>query len=160
MSRWTSFPCATVSDGFVRRIGAVAGAALVAGCGLLAGPPTLVRDGEGIFSPEARVDAEERLRALADEHGVLYYVITAADADPPRVLDGPMAEAEAIGRPAIAIIISDGRVVGSGTSDGTDDRFIELAGAGNGTDALLADGKEDEALDLLIRTFSAGVRRP
>jgi hypothetical protein len=128
--------------------GAIALALVVAGCERLA-PPQLVRDGAGLFSEDARTDAEARLRAVATQHGIWAFVITDPVGDPPRMLDAPMGEADRQGVRAIAVLISDERVVGTGYSDVASDRGDQAVSPPN-VDDLLAAGDNDAALMRLV----------
>jgi hypothetical protein len=104
--------------GFTTVLGAILGIGLLTSCGHPV-PPQLVRDGAGLFSADARSAAEARLRDLAIESGVWAFVISDPDGDPPRMLDAPMAEADARGVPAVAILFGPIGIVGGGHSDGS-----------------------------------------
>ena len=132
---------------------------LLAACSILRPTPQLVRDGADHFTPQAQADAEARLRALSDQHDVLLFVISERNGDPPRMLDAPMADAAADGRPAMAILIVDGRLAGTGYSEEIDDRFHSFAPPG-AADRLFADGDPDGALDVIVRSYGAWARDP
>ena len=114
-------------------------------CGLL-GSPVHVRDEAVMFSADARAEAEDRLREVASQRGVLVFVVTDPDedADPPRMLDAPMADAEARGLPAVAVLVGPNGIVGIGHSAGMESTFD----APSATYRLLEDGRPDEALSV------------
>ena len=120
-------------------------ALLLAACGLLPSTVVLVRDNAGLFSAEARADAEQRLGDLSAEHGILFFILTEEQVDPPRVMDAPMAEARQRGLPAIALMLDRSGVVAEGYSE--HDGFGSLA-APSSVDDMIAGGRADEALDL------------
>jgi hypothetical protein len=128
---------------------AVAVALFVAGCERIA-PPPLVRDGAGLFSEEARTDAEARLRAVATEHGIWAFVITDPVGDPPRMLDVPMQEADRQGVRAVAVLFSDERVVGGGYSTVSFDQGDSSTLQPPYVDDLLAAGDNDAALERIV----------
>jgi hypothetical protein len=111
--------------------------------------PGLMRDSAGLFTPPARQVAEDRLRSLSEEHGILFFIVTDQRGDPPRMLDAPMADAEEFGRPYVAFLLSGERMVGGGMSDL--DRFASMPSPE--VDELLAEGRADEALELLIDAY-------
>ena len=111
--------------------------------------PVLMRDSAGIFTPPARQAAEDRLRSLSEEHGILFFVVTDQRGDPPRMLRVPGADAERFGWPFVAFLLSGDMMVGGGMSD--TDRFGSMPSPE--VDGLLADGRADEALELLIDAF-------
>ena len=112
--------------------------------------PVLVRDTAGLFTPPARAAAEERLRSLSEEHGILFFIVTDHRGDPPRMLDAPMADAEEFGKPAVAFLLSGETLVGNGMTD--PNRFSSLPSPE--VDSLLAEGRADEALDRLVAVFA------
>jgi hypothetical protein len=124
-------------------------ALFVAGCDRLA-PPPLIRDGAGLFSEEARTDAETRLRAVAAEHGIWAFVITDPAGDPPRMLDAPMQEADRQGVRAVAVLLDDERSIGSGSSAVSVDRGDSATFIPPTVDDLLAAGDNDAALQRLV----------
>ena len=128
---------------------------VVAACGL-GWHSVHVRDGLGLFSTEARAQAEDRLRELASQRGVLLYVVTDSEADPPRMLDAPMADAEARGLAAVAVLIGPGGIVGIGTGANQDVSFD----APSASYRFLEEGRGDEALDALVNHFAAWSRDP
>lgn len=113
-------------------------------------PPPLVRDDAGLFSEDARTDAEARLRAIATEHGIWAFVITDSVGDPPRMLDAPMQEADRQGVRAVAVLFSDERVVGGGYSAVSFDRGDSATFRPPNVDALLAAGDNDAALERTV----------
>lgn len=130
--------------------------ALVAGCGLVQLPaPQLVRDGAGLFSAQATVEAERRLQQLAREHGVWLFVLTDPNPDPPRMLDAPMAEAADADALVVAVMLGPDRIAGGGSRDG--EVFFEPPSA---ADTLLADGRRDDALDTIVDHFAAWAPNP
>ncbi len=128
---------------------------IVVACGLT-GHSVHVRDGLSLFSAEARAQAEERLRELAFQRGVLLYVVTDAEADPPRMLDAPMADAEARGLPAVAVLVGPGGIVGVGTGGSQEFAFD----APSASYRSLEEGRADAALDTLVDHFAAWSRAP
>jgi hypothetical protein len=124
-------------------------------CGSI-GPLEHVRDGAELFSPNARVRAEQRLRELASRRGMLLFVISDPAPDPPRMLDAPMADARARGMPAIAVLLGPNGIAGTGYSDELDFSFVEPPDA----ERLLQQGRADEALDVLVDHFAAWTRSP
>lgn len=122
---------------------------MLAACGLTSSMPVLMRDSAGLFTPAARQVAEDRLRSLSDEHGVLFFIVTDQRGDPPRMLRGPAADAD--GQPWVAFLLSGEMMVGGGMSD--PDRFGSMPSPE--VDDLLAEGRADEALELLIDAFAA-----
>lgn len=136
---------------------AALGLLLLAAACQLPGPPQLVRDGAGIFSAEARAEAESRLRAVAAEHGVWAFVVTDPEGDPPRMLDEPMAEADARGVPAVAVLFGVDRLAGLGYSRVSFDS--QTLGAPD-VDDLLARGDTDEALDRAVDHLVNWAARP
>ncbi|HEX2883171.1 MAG TPA: TPM domain-containing protein [Candidatus Limnocylindria bacterium] len=132
------------------------GGALVAGCGLVQmPPPQLVRDEAGLFSPQARMEAERRLQQLAREHGVWLFVLTDPNPDPPRMMDAPMAEAAAADAVVVAVMLGPDRVAAGGSRDG--DAFFEPPSA---ADTFLADGRRDDALGIIVKSFAAWAPNP
>ena len=113
-------------------------------------PPQLVRDGAGLFTEEARADAESRLRAAATEHGVWAFVITEPAGDPPRMLDAPMGEADAQGVRAVAVLLDEDSMVGGGFSRASFDHGDSLGLSPPDIDELLAAGEADAALDRIV----------
>ena len=130
-------------------------AIVASACGWM-GSAEHVRDGADLFSADARARAEERLRELASQRGVLLYVVTDAEGDPPRMLDAPMADAEALGMPAVAVLVGPNGIVGTGYSHGLDFAFTEPSAA----ERLLEQGRADEALEVLVDHFAAWSRDP
>ena len=121
------------------------------------GPPQLVRDELGLFSPEARSEAEDRLRDLAAEAGIWVFVVSDAEADPPRMLDAPMGEADDAGVPGVAVLFGPETLVGSGRSERANESFSSL-------DFLAADqtfqaGDADRALELAVDLVEDWVQR-
>lgn len=138
------------------RLGGAALITLVAGCGVIRlPPPQLVRDEAGLFSPQARQEAEQRLRQVAAEHGVWLFVLTDRRPDPPRMLDAPMAEAADADALVVAVMLGPEGVVGGGSRDG--DVFFEPPSA---ADTLIADGRPDDALDRIVDHFAAWAPQP
>lgn len=139
------------------KLAAVVGLALllVAGCGVVA--PQLVRDEANLFSGDARVAAEQRLRAIAVTHDLWAYIITEPDGDPPRMLDAPMAEADAQGIEAVAILLSADRVLGGGYSAATVERDDSPGLTPPDVDGQLV-GDPDAALDRLVDYLEAWAR--
>ena len=138
---------------------AAIGLGLLASACQLASPPQLVRDGAGIFSADARAAAESRLRAIAGEHGVWTFVITEVDGDPPRMLDEPMGEADALGVRAVAILFDDDRIVGAGYSRASfDNGHSALDPPGIGTD--IPDGGADVALERVVEYLESWAANP
>lgn len=130
--------------------------ALLIGCGVVQlPPPQLVRDEAGLFSPQARQDAEERLRQLAAEHGVWLFVLTDRRPDPPRMLDAPMAEAADADAIVVAVMLGPEGIAGGGSRDG--EIFFEPPAA---ADTFLADGRPDDALETIVRSFAAWAPEP
>jgi hypothetical protein len=128
---------------------AVLVAVFLVGCERIA-PPPLVRDGAGLFSEEARTDAEARLRGVATQHGIWAFVITDPVGDPPRMLDEPMQEADRRGVRAVAILLSDERVVGGGYSGASADLRDSSTLSPPNVDDLLAAGEYDAALERIV----------
>lgn len=124
-------------------------AILLAGCGLTAPMPVLMRDSAGLFTPPARQAAEDRLRSLSAEHDILFFIVTDHGGDPPRMLRVPAGDAERFGWPFVAFLLSGDMMVGGGMSD--TDRFGSMPSPE--VDGLLAEGRADEALELLIDAF-------
>lgn len=125
---------------------ALVGTLLLGACS--AAPPQLVRDELGLFSEDARQRAEDRLRTVAVDSGVWVFVVSDAAADPPRMLDAPMSEANRAGVSAYAVLFGPERIVGSGQSERGSDAFASV-------DLLAADeafraGTPDEALRLVV----------
>lgn len=123
-------------------------AIVASACGLM-GTSAHVRDTAGLFSADARATAEERLRELASERGVLLYVITGDEAHPPRMTDA-LDEADARGLPAIAVLIGPNGIDGLGQS-GVEFSFDPPSAAHR----LLDERRADEALDALVEHFAA-----
>ena len=96
---------------------------------------------------------------MSDQHDVLLFVVSERDGDPPKMLDAPMADAAADGRPAIAVLIVDGRLAGTGYNDEIDDRFYSFTPPG-AAERRLADGDPDGALDVIVQGFAAWVADP
>jgi hypothetical protein len=124
-------------------------------CGLT-GSSTHVRDGAELFSPIARASAEQRLRELASQHGMLLFVISDPAPDPPRMLDAPMADAKTRGMPAVAVLFGPNGIAGTGYSDELYFSFVEPSAA----EHLLQQGRADEALEVLVDHFAAWSRDP
>ena len=138
---------------------AVFGVGLLASACQLASPPQLVRDGAGIFSADARAAAESRLRALAGAHGVWTFVITEVNGDPPRMLDGPMQEADSLGVRAVAILYDAERIVGAGYSRASVDQGDSgLEPPGIGTD--IPEGGADVALERVVEYLESWAANP
>lgn len=116
-----------------------------------------VRDDARLFGAEARTEAEIRLRALTEEHGIIAYVLTHPDPDPPRVMDDPMADAEERSLPAVALIFSPERFVALGQS-----RHFEILefSVPSAADGMLAGGRADAALELIVDHLAAWMRNP
>jgi hypothetical protein len=141
-----------------RRLAATAGSVLLlAACGLLPSTPVLVRDNIGLFSPAARADAEQRLRELSDQHDMLFFVVTDDRGDPPVSFRGPMADAGALGLPAVALLV--GRDGAEGITATDDDRARTFTPP-SAIDRMITEGDADEALDLIVRSMSAWARDP
>jgi hypothetical protein len=129
---------------------------LLIGCGVVRlPPPQLVRDEAGLFSPQARQEAEQRLRQLAAEHGVWLFVLTDRRPDPPRMLDAPMDEAADADAVVVAVMLGPEGVAGGGSRDG--EVFFDPPSA---ADAFIADGRPDDALDTIIDHFAAWAPQP
>ena len=141
------------------RLAAVCFVLLATACGAPA-PPQLVRDGIGLFSAEARAEAESRLRALAAQHGVWAFVITDADGDPPRMLDEPMGEADARGVRAVAALFGPDRLVGTGFSRALFDGDEPISFDPPEVNALLEGGGADEALVRIVEYMESWVDAP
>lgn len=124
--------------------------AIASGCALT-GPSLHVRDGLGLFSADARAEAEERLCEIASDRGVVMYVVTDPQADPPRMLDAPMADAEARGLPAVAVLVGPNGIVGVGSSHEQYSDFDPPSASSR----LLEEGRADQALDLLVDHVAA-----
>ena len=138
---------------------AVIGVGLLASACQIASPPQLVRDGAGIFSADARAAAESRLRAIAGEHGVWTFVISEVNGDPPRMLDAPMQEADALGVRAVAILFDEDRIVGAGYSRASFDQ------GDSGLDppevgADIPDGGADAALERVVEYLESWAAQP
>ncbi|HSI99171.1 MAG TPA: hypothetical protein VLA59_02170 [Patescibacteria group bacterium] len=116
-----------------------------------------VRDDAGLFSGEARTDAEIRLRELTEDYGIIVYILTHPDPDPPRVLDEPMADAESRSMPAVALVFGPGGLEAFGQSRHFDTVDIRVPSV---TDAMLADGRADMALDVIVDHVAAWMRHP
>ena len=125
----------------------------------LAGPPQLVRDGAGIFSADARAAAESRLRAIAGAHGVWTFVITEVNGDPPRMLDDPMGEADALGVRAVAILFDDDRIVGAGYSQASVDQGDTGLDPPN-VGADIPDGGADVVLERVVEYLESWAANP
>lgn len=137
-------------------LAAALGVALVA-C-LPSAAPQLVRDGAGIFSRAARAQAEDRLQEVARRTDIWVFVITAANPDPPRLLDDPMALADGRGIRAVAVILAPDRVSAGGSSRAADQRAAPAVP--DGTDALLAAGQADLALAQIVDAAVAWAADP
>ena len=138
---------------------AAIGVGLLASACQIASPPQLVRDGAGIFSADARAAAESRLRAIAGEHGLWPFVITEVNGDPPRMLDAPMQEADALGVRAVAILFDEDRIVGAGYSRASFDQ------GDSGLDppdvgADIPDGGADVALERVVEYLESWAAQP
>ena len=116
-----------------------------------------VRDGAALFSADARTAAELRLRQLTEEHGIIAYVLTHPDPDPPRVMDDPMADADERSMPAVALVFSPEGLVASGQSPHFDSVDMRIPSR---TDAMLAEGRADEALAVIVDHVAAWMRSP
>jgi hypothetical protein len=85
-------------------------------------------------------------------------VISDPDGDPPRMLDAPMAEADARGVPAVAILFGPIGIVGGGHSD----RAVEVGDpatlTGPSVDGFIARGDADAALAIVVDHLVAWVR--
>jgi len=138
---------------------AVIGLGLLVTACQLASPPQLVRDGAGIFSADARAAAESRLQDIAGEHGVWAFVITEVNGDPPRMLDAPMGEADALGVRAVAILFDENRLVGAGYSAASVDQGdSSLDPPGIGTD--IPDAGADVALERVVEYLESWAADP
>ena len=127
-----------------------------------AAPPPLVRDGAGHFSAGARADAQRRLEGVARDHGVWVYIISEPDGDPPRMLDEPIAEAEAAHVPATAILLNQHAVIGAGFSTDVDEAQWGLFDPPL-VEELIEAARADDALDALVsyaEDWAAGPREP
>ena len=139
---------------------ALMGVLILASACQLAGPPQLVRDGAGIFSAEARATAESRLRAVAAEHGVWAFVITDLEGDPPRMLDGPMGEADARGARAVAALFRPDSMAAGGFSRVSYDAGDSQTYSPPNVDSLLTGGKADEALEITVDYLESWAELP
>lgn len=111
--------------------------------------PQLVRDEAEIFSRAARAQAEERLQEVARRHDIWVFVITHPQPDPPRLLDQPMALADARGVRAVAVILAPDRVNASGVSRAMGDRMT-LSFPEAAVSEQLGAGRADVALALIV----------
>jgi hypothetical protein len=120
--------------------------------------PALVRDEVGHFSLEARAEAQEQLEVIARERGIWIFILTERDGDPPRMLDEPMAEADAASQPAVAILVDQDNLIATGHSRAmpADSAFLEPPSI----DGLIAQGHGDEALRALVRYAELWVAKP
>ncbi len=137
-------------------LAAVASAILLSSCAAL-GPPQLVRDELGLFSAAARSQAEDRLRDLAAEAGIWVFVVSDAEADPPRMLDAPMGEADDAGVPGVAVLFGPETLVGSGLSERANQSFSSLDFVA--VDQAFQAGDVDAALDLAVDVVVDWVER-
>ena len=132
---------------------------LLASACQLASPPQLVRDGAGIFSADARAAAESRLREIAGAHGVWTFVITEVNGDPPRMLDDPIGEADALGVRAVAILFDEDRIVGAGYSGAS----VDQGDAGldpPDVHAQIPAGGADAALERIVEYLESWAAQP
>ena len=137
-------------------LAAVASAVLLGSCAAL-GPPQLVRDELGLFSADARSGAEDRLRELAADSGIWVFVISEAGADPPRMLDAPMGEADDAGVPGVAVLFGPRTLAGSGFSERANQSFSSLDFVA--VDQAFQAGDADAALDLAVDVVVDWVER-
>lgn len=79
--------------------------------------PQLVRDEGNLYTSDVEAAAEARLQALARRTGIWFFVLTATQPDPPRMLDEPMMIADAREAHAIALLLGPNGMVGYGASD-------------------------------------------
>ena len=119
--------------------------------------PQLVRDGGDLYRRDTEAAAESRLQALARETGIWVFVVTATEPDPPRMLDEPMAIADARGARAVAVLIGPNGAVGYGASSasvaaGDFDRLAAL------DIAAMPVGDSAPTLDALLTQVEAWVR--
>ena len=138
---------------------AVIAVGLLASACQVASPPQLVRDGAGIFSADARAAAESRLRAIAGEHGMWTFVITEVNGDPPRMLDAPMQEADALGARAVAILFDADRIVGAGYSRAAFDQG-DLGLAPPDVHVQIPAGGADAALESVVEYLESWAANP
>lgn len=139
---------------------ALIGILILASACQLAGPPRLVRDGAGIFSAEARATAESRLRAVAAEHGVWAFILTDLEGDAPRMLDGPMGEADAQGARAVAALFRPDSMAAGGFSRVSFDAGDSQTFSPPTVDDLLTRGGADEALDRIVDYMESWAELP
>lgn len=139
---------------------ALIGILMIASACQLAGPPQLVRDGAGMFSADARAAAESRLRAVAAEHGVWAFIITDVEGDPPRMLDGPMGEADARGARAVAALFRPDSMSAGGFSRVSYDAGDSQTFSPPIVDDLLARGEADEALERIVDYMESWAELP
>ena len=119
----------------------------------------LVRDGADLFGAGAEAEAEQRLQALGEAHGIWVYIISEVDGDPPRMLEEPMTSANADGLRAIAILLNQSESIASGYSilaaDASDtDGFFSSSAA----DGMIEHGENDGALDVMVDHVEVWVR--
>lgn len=119
----------------------------------------LVRDGAGLFSDRAEAEAEQRLQALGEAHGIWVYIISEVDGDPPRMLDEPMTSANADGLRAIAILLDQSGSIASGYSTLAADAG-DMGGfwSGSPADGLIERGENDAALEVMVDHVEVWVR--
>jgi hypothetical protein len=130
---------------------------IVSACALMPQTtPSLIRDEADIFSPQAEAAAEARLREAAGDDGVLLFIITGRDVDPPVAFDGTTDWAAENGRDAAAWLIDGARIDASATTD--PNGLVSLQPPP--IDRMLEEGRGDEALDLMVRTYEAWARSP
>lgn len=131
-------------------------AALIASC--QSAIPTLVRDEVGHFSLEARAMAQQQLEAVAREHGIWIFILTERDGDPPRMLDAPMADADAALQPAVAILVDQNDLIATGHSRAMSADAASLEPPS--IDGLIAEGRGDQALRVLVHHAEAWAAGP
>ncbi len=131
---------------------------LLGSCAAL-GPPQLVRDELSLFSADARSAAEDRLRELAAEAGIWVFVVSDAEADPPRMLDAPMGEADDAGVPGVAILFGPAALAGAGLSERANQSFssLDVLAVDEAFQAGDADAALDLAVDLVIDWVARGM---
>lgn len=87
------------------------------------------------------------------------FVITEVDGDPPRMLDAPIGEADALGVRAVAILFDDARIVGAGYSRASVDQGdtgLEPPNVG----ADIPDGGADVALERVVEYLESWAAQP
>ena len=116
-------------------------------------PPALVRDDADIFTAGAEFAADTRLRQIARDHGAWIFVLTHPRPDPPRVLEGPMGEADDAGVQAVAFVLQRDGLDSTGRNEAAQDLFDVLTQAGIETSfsvAALEPGRADKALGTFV----------